>query len=120
MATLDAWIWPLAAGQQVSVKDRSRSNSFGDGSQQSVLEGINPFIMEVPCSWTGNVKTGNQILSFLKAHITNPFQMVPPHGELGLYTVKSGTIKYVALGRATMNITFTAEQAVGIYTGVKG
>ena len=112
MATLDAWIWPLAAGQQVSVKDRSRSNSFGDGSQQNV--------MEVPCSWTGNAKTGSQILSFLKAHITNPFQMVPPHGELGLYTVKSGTIKYVALGRATMNITFTAEQAVGIYTGVKG
>ncbi|QIN94989.1 hypothetical protein HSE3_gp041 [Klebsiella phage vB_KleS-HSE3] len=37
MATIDAWIWPLAAGQQVSVKDRSRSNSFGDGSQQSVF-----------------------------------------------------------------------------------
>ncbi|QGJ86736.1 tail protein [Enterobacter phage ATCEA85] len=120
MATIDQFRWPLAAGGEVKVMDRSRSNEFGDGARQSVIEGINPFLYEFPCQWTGTAKVGNQIIEFLKAHITTPFKIIPPHGELMLVTVKSGTISYRALGRMTMTVSFEVKQAVGIYTGLNG
>ena len=114
---IDQWRWPISAGQTVNVNDRSRSNRFGDGTQQTALEGINPFIISMPVMWTGQVKTGKQIVDFLKAHITDPFKMVPPAGVLGLYTVKTGTIKYQVISNNVMTVSFEVEQSVGIYKG---
>jgi len=110
----------MGAGETVDVNDRSRSSQFGDGSTQTALEGINPFTLTVPVSWAGEVSTGREIIDFLKSHITIPFKMVPPAGELGLYKVKSGTIKYSVISTHYMKVTFTAETAVGIYGGEQG
>jgi len=120
MATIEQFRWPLAAGGDVKVMDRSRSNEFGDGARQTVQEGINPFMYEFPCQWSGTANVGNQIIEFLKRHITTPFKIIPPHGELMLVTVKSGSITYRALGHATMSVSFEVKQAVGIYTGLNG
>lgn len=117
---IESWRWAIGAGDTVEVNDRSRSSQFGDGSTQTVLEGVNPFTLTVPISWAGDVATGREIIAFLKSHFTIPFKMVPPAGELGLYKVKSGTVKYSVVSSHYMKITFTAETAVGIYGGGQG
>ena len=106
---IETFIWQSEKGEG-EIKQRVRTQQFGDGYVQSVSDGINNKSQTWPFLHTGPKDKIKAIMAFLDRHQgAKAFLWTPPLGELGLY--KCNGYKPSPRGGQVYSLSATFEQA---------
>ena len=106
---IETFIWQSEKGEG-EIKQRVRTQQFGDGYAQSVSDGINNKSQTWPFLHTGPKDKIKAIMAFLDRHQgAKAFLWTPPLGELGLY--KCNGYKPSPRGGQVYSLSATFEQA---------
>jgi phage-related protein len=89
---------------------RVLSAKFGDGYEQTAVDGINNKTQSWPLAFVGAAAKITPIRDFLDARAgAQSFYWTPPLGTQGLYKCKSHALR--SLGRGNYELTCTFEQS---------
>ena len=103
----DVLTFPVDAGVQGQISQRTRAIKFGDGYEQEVGGGLNPQEEAWPISAAGPIAEIQPLIDFLDTHPgSNSFLWSPPHRAQARYKCRGYSITNKHGDEVTLTATF--------------
>lgn len=80
---METWLWAEGNGTTLAEEPRISSTQFGDGYEQTAVDGLNPIRQEWSFTFKGmDAATGDEMIAFLRARVSalnglEPFLWTP-------------------------------------------